>query len=160
MYSLANLPRTLYTDAQHAHHSHILEYRSWMQLIKPSFMDKMDSDIKPVELLSRKNFLKQICFLMRPDFTQAQYLVYCQAVGFSTDAKKRSFELKQPVKMTKNINVTWKTICTEFMYTYTFESILFYVSTSVWCVWIKSMTTFSPLLFLSPHISLLTSRLS
>lgn len=71
VYSLANLPRTLYTDAQHVHYTHILEYLSWMQLIKPSFMDKMDSDIKPVELPSRKNFLKRICFLMRPDFTQA-----------------------------------------------------------------------------------------
>lgn len=133
MYSLANLPSTLYTDAQHAHYTHILEYQSWVQLIKPWFIDQMDSDIKLVELPSKKNFLKRICFLMRPDFTQARYLVYCQSIGFAPLVlkKRRSFELKQPAKMTKNINVTWKTVYTVFIYTYAFENILFYVSASV-----------------------------
>lgn len=45
-------------------------------------MGKMDEDIKLVEPPSRKNFLKQICFPMRPDFIQAQYLVYCQPIRF------------------------------------------------------------------------------
>lgn len=94
VYSLANLPRTLHTDAQHVHYTHILEYQSWMQLVKPWFMDKMDSAIKPVELPSRKYFLKRICFLMRPDFTQAQYLVYCQALGFAPLMLKKELWVK------------------------------------------------------------------
>lgn len=91
VHSLACFPRKPHADAQHSYGTHILEYQSQTQLIEQWLMDKMESDTKLVELPSRNNFLKQICFLMRPDFIQGQSSAHRI---WPPDVKRKNFELK------------------------------------------------------------------